>query len=1119
MPPRLEDMPEEGRTEKQLLDHAKELEKNFDWMSAAKTYEALLKVIPQSELDRLGEVLEALGYARYRYAMQSSTPDEFKGRIERARKSYTESREFYEKAGDEKAECEMRRCDAWVAFLDYWVSDSPPKKRELLAEAWRSTKQTLDTIERLNDHRRFVEIFNQLDMCGDLLFYHIDNFQERDKIISESASYGERAIQYASGHTDKEALAIAYAKVSKYLEILRFHNLGLEESPRYEQKAIDYWRKAWKLSEQAASLEIPGHAFWNKLPFVRPSQENRQTLQKALKCAETSGDRLATGSALLLLAGEYWWTLPNPEDSDQYQEWWQAAVQYAEKAGHEFASISFVSPANDGGLWLPEMQACFDTRTAWWESDPKRKREYAEKALEECDRLVQRAEASGYPDVIQGAHDSYSGNLTSLAKTESDPQRRKDLFEQALKEYRISIEIWKSLYPRQDDQVVGTSIAPEAEIEAEIAALTGDSEERLKLLQTAIGHMTQGTEALQRLESKLVIKKQTEALSLWGSFTGRYLLECAHWQASLGEFDTSYLLEAAKSYLNAAESHRRTNFPNRVAECYWLAAQQYSVLGDHFRAAEVYMKASQEYANAAEKLPQLKGFYAEHATYMLAWSEIESARHQHARQDAGAARKHFAKAAELHNQTTRWAFLAPNYSAWVEVERGEDLSRDDLSEEAIEVFQKAAGLFEEARSSIHNGMDRLDIDEEQKNASRLIAAAELRREYCLGRVEIEEARLLDKKGDELASSEKYGRAAETFERILGHLESEQDQREIRSIATLSKAWQMMARAEAESLPELFDQASELFDQAKDLSQGENPKLLALGHSRFCKALGTAMKFADSGDESHHASATQNLEAAAKYYLRAGLKADSEYAKASKLLLDGYLYMGKAAREEDQAKKAKLYAMTEKVLEASGASFANAHHERKRKQVLALLDKVKEDRQLAASLAEVLQAPDSMSTTKALESPTPTQEMATGVERFEHSDIQATIVVRHKEINVGEDLQYEVELVNAGRVPAQLTKIEGIAPSGFEVVGKPDNYRLEENHLNMKGRRLDSLKTEDVKLSIRPTTHGRFVLQPRVLYIDESGYYKLRQLEPVEIVVKELGISGWLKGPEKKKQTA
>jgi hypothetical protein len=321
----------------------------------------------------------------------------------------------------------------------------------------------------------------------------------------------------------------------------------------------------------------------------------------------------------------------------------------------------------------------------------------------------------------------------------------------------------------------------------------------------------------------------------------------------------------------------------------------------------------------------------------------------------------------------------------------------------------------------------------------------------------------------------------------------------------------MTMAEAKSSPTLYVDASQLFEQAEDFSPNEKTKMLVLGHSRFCKALETGTKFADTRDQALHALAVQHLASASNYYIKADLQTASEYAKATKLLFDAYVYMDNAEKEKDPDKKAKLYVMIERVLQTSAGSYTKAEHPEKREQMLKLLEKAKEEQELAVSMTEALHAPSIVSATTAFASPAPTQEEAVGSERFEHADIQASLVIRQKELRIGEDLTIELELVNAGKGFALLTKVTEIIPKGFELAGEPETYRVEDSYLNLKGKRLDPLKTEEVKLILKPTVQGTFSLKPTVLYLDENGKYKSHEPEPVMIVVKELGIKSWLKG--------
>jgi tetratricopeptide (TPR) repeat protein len=550
---------------------------------------------------------------------------------------------------------------------------------------------------------------------------------------------------------------------------------------------------------------------------------------------------------------------------------------------------------------------------------------------------------------------------------------------------------------------------------------------------------------------------------------------------------------------------------NRIAENCWRKAQLYDKLGEHLIASQNFDCAAQNYMTASEKFPQLKDFCNDLAIYMQAWNEIEKARYHHQKQEYRNAEENFEKAASLHRSSKRWNYLASNYSAWTQLDKGEELSRRENSEEALQVFERASTLFKETENSLQDQLPKIEDIEEKQMATEMLKATSLRYQYCTARVAVEEAKILDKKGDHSESSEKYGSAAEILEGIMQSVETEREKKEFKLIATLSQAWAKMTLAEAEESPSPYAEASQLFEKAKELSPNEKAKTLALGHSRFCRALEAGMRFSDTGDEKLHDVAVQQLESAAKYYVKAGCQSASEFAKATELLLDAYLNINNAKKETDPERKTKLFAMAEKILQTSAGSFMKAEHPEKREQVLRLLDKVKEDRELAMSLSEVLHTPAIVSTTTAFSTPTPNHENAVGLEKFESANIQANIMARRRQLKVGENLELEIELVNAGKGPALLIKITELIPEGFELEQKPDAYRVEDSYLNMKGRRVDPLKTEEVKLTLKPKVQGEFSFKPTVLYLDENGQYKSHQPEPITLTVTELGIKGWLKG--------
>jgi len=129
--------------------------------------------------------------------------------------------------------------------------------------------------------------------------------------------------------------------------------------------------------------------------------------------------------------------------------------------------------------------------------------------------------------------------------------------------------------------------------------------------------------------------------------------------------------------------------------------------------------------------------------------------------------------------------------------------------------------------------------------------------------------------------------------------------------------------------------------------------------------------------------------------------------------------------------------------------------------------------------------------------------AKGLEKLEHANIKASLTAHAQKVKIGEDVTLEIELVNAGKGPALLMSIEEIIPEGFKLIKKPRTSRIEDRNLNMKGKRLAPLETEEITLILRPSTEGAFLLEPRIIYLDETGKYKSCKPEPVGLEVSEV----------------
>jgi hypothetical protein len=1089
-----------------LLKQAGEREKVYDWLGAGKVYEKALSSMPESDCLKMGRIKERIGYDFYRAAMQAENRSEFVEKISLAIANHKKAKEIYVEMSDSSKTPKALRCDAMIALLNSWFPAEALIQRRFINECWKLTKEALTAFREAGDNFEIGITFNQLINSAGRSITYEEDFQIRQKVVKEAIEYGEHAIKSLATLGNPRELAKAFVNTASSLVLFGYFFQDLDGREKSFQKARDYWEKAIELSEEAAFLEFSSGLGVLSLDWGVGTEKTMKNLGKALEYARKTGDRLRIGCALEYLSMHAFWMFnENPEEVNRLL---RKALEYAEEAKSQYSSISFVSPLGDL-LWVEAPYAEYYWIQVGGETDLKKRRELLEKAVESMPDLLSKAEKSGCPQNIQYAHHVASKIITSQAMMEPDIEEKKGLLEKSLEHRNEAIKYVEQTLPF-DYWNRGVMQWYSANTKYELANLARDKEHKGRMLEDAIANAENALNLMAKelgfWEKEGISPKTSIAVAEW-QYRYANLLERLYEVTRNREC----LTKAVQAFEYAAETVRRLDAVSLLAETYWRIAQVYDTLGEHLKSAEHFSFALINYKAAAEKIPQLRDFYNDLSLYMQAWSEIEKARHNHIKQEYGIAKQHFEEAASLYNSMKQRRYLAPNYAAWSQVEHAEELSRKEQCEEAMQTFEQASELFKKTRESIQEEISKIGDEHEKQMATNMLKATSIRLQYCVARAALEEAKILDKKGDHYASSEKYGSTAEMLEEIIKKLESDQEQAEIKLILKLSRAWQKMTLAEAESSPALYAEASQLFEEAKDLSQNEKTKMLLLGHSRFCKALDAGTRFADTRDTTMHADADRYLESASSYYAKAGFPKASEYAEATELLFDAYEQMDKAQEEKDPQKKANLYTMAETMLQTSAGSFMKAEHPEKREQVLGLLENVKKKLEFTRSLAEMMHVPTIVSSTASFTLPTPNSEQAVGSERFESADIQANIITSQKEIKIGENLELELELVNAGKGLALLIKVNEIIPKGFDLVEKPENLRVEDSYINMKGKRLQPLKPEEVRLVLKPKTQGTFTLKPTILYLDENGKYKSHEPEPVTITVKELGIKGWIKG--------
>ncbi len=122
-------------------------------------------------------------------------------------------------------------------------------------------------------------------------------------------------------------------------------------------------------------------------------------------------------------------------------------------------------------------------------------------------------------------------------------------------------------------------------------------------------------------------------------------------------------------------------------------------------------------------------------------------------------------------------------------------------------------------------------------------------------------------------------------------------------------------------------------------------------------------------------------------------------------------------------------------------------------------------------------------------------------------VHARLNLETTEVNVAEEVNLELYVVNDGRAPALLTKVEGIIPRGFDLVAKPEYCHLQDQHLQMNGKRLDPLTTEEIKIVTRSFEEGSYLIKPRIIFVDPTGHQIFCEPKPKKIKVSKTVLPG------------
>ncbi len=1079
----------------QVLAEAAAGEAKYDWTTASELYQQALREI-ETENDILGSarITERLARSYFKASFQSGTREEFKNRIQKAGAFYQDAGQLYEKAG-QKAQSDKSR--ARSMFASFWQKETAAERRNILEECITLAKNAAQTLVEQGEQRLLAETRQDLSDYLVQMGFLATEREARYNYTESAAQTSSQAAEAFEVLADKENQMISLDHAARALLFVAAY--ADEETKYHELRG-----RGEILSRQMDGIaERIGTALAKALlqrtaalaSYVQGDRRRALELAKAgLFWAEETRDNYLIGDILFVGLAYAGSAASVDEDIERRRELATEGLALAPRAVKCMETIA----AYNYVPWVIGYYAeCFTTLATNVETEPERKRAQLRKAIEVA---TGGRRWEGWPE-YRGVGHALSKAQYFLAAITPDHHEKTRLLESAL---RIREEDVREADTFGFPWGSGVSRNYLALVKAELSSLSQDFKAKTELLQSAISDMQRCVD----LCSKAPLNSgQMVSLARFEEGYGDILLQLHRLSK-----EPSNAKEAERFYEDAIAYLNKSGHTAPIGGLRWKAATAYDGIGDYRAASDAFRQASKDYRLGAKKIPSSESVFTELASYMEAWSLIEEARLRHDQDQFLLGAENYSKAAEILRQTKTWSHLSNHYTGCSYIEGGEALSRQEKPEAAIESFTKAMNAFDEARPELEEKRRRTSTPQEGDELRVWLEITDGREKLCTARIKLEEAKVLDLKGEEDASAAKYRSASKAFEALLEPAENQRTRNELETLKLFCDGWAGMKEAEAGASSESYAAAAETFVKAEKVATGKKFRLLALANAAICRALQHGTEFRRTRNTQLYSEIKKQLETATDYYQQAKLQNAADWATATAKLFDALVYMADAASEKESGKKTELYRLAEKHFQLAAKLYDRAGSTTKRDEALGHLERAKQEKELLLAPVEALVENPAM--TGVVVAPISLiRDQASGLDGFETAQVVGNISIAQKEVGVGSELTLELEIANVGKTAATLMKLENIASEGLEIDKQGVTARIEDNYVDMRGKRLEYLKTHEVRILLKGKHKGVFQVRPRILFVDEKGTYRSYEFEPTSVIVKELGISGWLKGPK------
>jgi len=1082
------------------LSEAKIAEEKFDWVTAS---ELRLKKLDfnhgntsKKDLKSWTAEYEKIIYCLVRASFQSSNPEQFKERIESAIGVCNEA--ALETRTSEPSST-SQYFTARALLLRSWIAGDPFSRIETLKACLSTVYEAVSIQEQFKD--RSSDILGRsllLLQCLEELWVSETRSEKLEEILERGRLTGMKTIEELEANGLEDADPRSFAEVCCLTAW--FCGLGVLFFETFEKRIEllnlrdTYWKKFDSLADELGDPTIIAKSLIYR-------QEDYAVEILAMRAREQLPKILPSGDNLLIGA-LYSQILPevvvstNWEDPDEIQD---TKLALDSNSGEVISRYGRIRPI---GIHWECLSYSYVTSIIWYHSytasplaifPVDRRLELTNQAIEILNSSYGRlSKYSHRASIHLGSQMGVS--VHQKARLLEDPVERHRLLERAVNISKTAVDLAASVEPHRDWDYA-CFLGSYAEAQGSLALSEVEHDKKVSMIRGAIETYAKALDHFSQAHGKFRDPNVSfETVGSPGIQEGLQNMWTALYEET-GE--TEALIRRLQILQQEKKSFEELEKPGHLAMIEWKIGSVQSLIGDHPSASMSFGIASNYYLQASKKIPQLGDYYRDCAIYTSALAEIEKAISSHLEDNYMAAAQSYERAKNILENSKTFTDFATHYEGWFYLEQAENLSRNDSVtdiRQSIAKFLDAAKLFSRTSEEIARKISLNWYGTDLEKIHLIATASSFRHDYCLARVQIEEARLHYREGLRLQGINGYTTALNLFEKLSAKSKSVSEVKELKAIVLSCKAWSKTLEAETYASAELFDEAAQFFLKARDLMLGHKTSLVSEGNSRYCTAFKSLLEYKRGSNIVDYISAKSSLEEAATAYSNAGFHRPVGWIKATERMIDAYVYINSALKESNPEIRAKNYAAAEKLLNMAIEIFETEGYASRKTEIDSLRQKMKEEKELALSLNEIFTAPSILSSTESFNVPRQAQNESFGNPERLQSRVQIAINAP-KEFLLGEIFEVNIDLINVSRERVLLHRIEEFIPEKFQLLNEETSsrdYDIDKNsvrgRLIFAGKSISPLGVRSVRLKLRALEASvlKVFLNPKIFLSTQSG---------------------------------